>query len=130
VEYTESFTDETGTPTTETKTRPMQGQAPYTVNAGLTYTMPGIHLSMSLLFNRFGQRLDAVGDTRNEDVYEESRNVYDFALTEQFTQWMSLKLSIKDITGDEIVYTFGQTGTVWEQIKVGTTYALSLSFNL
>jgi hypothetical protein len=130
VEYTESYTDPSGNPITETKTRTMQGQAPYTVNAGLTYSVPDIGLSMSMLFNRFGRRLDAVGDTRDEDIFEESRDVYDFALTEEFTKWMRLKFSIKDIAADDIVYTFGQTGSTWESIKVGTTYAISLSFSL
>jgi TonB-dependent receptor len=130
VEYTDSYTDPLGNPITETKTRTMQGQAPYTVNAGLTYSVPDIGLSMSFLFNRFGRRLDAVGDTRDEDIYEESRDVYDFALTEEFRPWMRLKLSVKDIAADDVVYTFGQTGSIWEQIKVGTTYAISLSFNL
>jgi hypothetical protein len=108
----------------------MQGQAPYTFNAGVTYTVPDIGLSMSLLFNRFGRRLEAVGDTRDYDVYEESRDLYDFAVTEEFTPWMRLKFSIKDIADDDIVYTFGDTGSIWESVKVGTTYALSLSFNL
>lgn len=130
VEYTESRTDPQGNPLTEKKTRTMQGQAPYTVNAGLTYTLPGIGLSMSFLFNRFGRRLDAVGDTRDEDIFEESRDVYDFALTQEFVRLARLKFSIKDIAADDIVYTFGQTGSIWEQVKVGTTYAISLSFNL
>jgi hypothetical protein len=74
--------------------------------------------------------LDAVGDTRDYDVYEESRGVLDFALTEQFTEWMRLKFYIRDITADDVVYTFGQSGSTWERVQVGTTYAVSLSFNL
>lgn len=130
VDYTEVYTDPQGNAITEEKTRSMQGQAPYTVNAGLTYSVPGVGLSMSLLFNRFGRRLDAVGDTRDEDIFEESRDVYDFALTQEFTPWVRLKFSIKDLAPDDIVYTFGETGSIWEQVKVGTTYAISLSFSL
>jgi TonB-dependent receptor len=130
VEYTDTYTDEQGNAIYETRQRTMQGQAPYTFNAGVTYTVPDIGLSMSLLFNRFGRRLEAVGDTRDYDVYEESRDLYDFAVTEEFTPWMRLKFSIKDIAADDIVYTFGDTGSIWESVKVGTTYALSLSFNL
>ena len=130
VEYTESTTDPLGNPVAETKTRTMQGQAPYTLNVGLIHSIPDVGLSASLLYNRFGTRLDAVGDTRDYDVYEESRGVLDFALTEQFTPWMRLKFTIKDINADDVVYTFGRTGSVWEKVEVGTTYALSLSFNL
>jgi len=130
VEYEETYTDEVGTPITEVKTRPLQGQAPYTANAGLVWSMPDIGLSASFLFNRFGRRLDAVGRTRSEDLYEEPRNVFDFALTEQFTPWMRLKFTVKDITSEDIVTTFGDTGSTWERVKTGTTYALSLSFSL
>lgn len=131
VEYTESHNDPvTNEPVVETKQRTMQGQAPYTLNVGLIYSVPSVRLSMSLLYNRFGQRLDAVGDTRDYDVYEESRGVLDFALSEQFTNWMRLKFSIRDIAADDIVYTFGTTGSVWESVAVGTTYAISLAFNL
>lgn len=49
VEYTDAYTDAQGNEIFETKTRTMQGQAPYTVNAGLVYSIPDIGLSMSLL---------------------------------------------------------------------------------
>ncbi len=130
VEYTESHTDPQGRPITETKKRPLQGQAPYTLNTGLIYSVPGVGLSMSLLYNRFGRRLDAVGETRQEDIYEESRDLLDFALTEQFTKSMRMKFTVKDMLAQDAVFTFGDTGSTWESIKMGTTYALSLSFSL
>jgi hypothetical protein len=131
VEYTESYNDSvTNTPVYVTKTRPLQGQAPYTVNAGLTYSVPEIGLSTSLLFNRFGRRLDAVGDSRDEDTYEEPRNLLDFALTEQFTSWVRLKFTMKDLLADDKVLTYGNSGSTWERVNAGTTYALSLSFSL
>ncbi len=130
VEYTATHTDPQGNAIFETKTRTLQGQAPYTINAGLVYSIPDIGLSSSLLYNRFGRRLDAVGDTRDEDIFEEPRDVFDLALTEQFTAWMRLKFTIRDIAADDVVYTLGDTESAWESIKVGTTYAISLSFNL
>ena len=130
VEYTEAHTDPQGNAIYETKTRTLQGQAPYTINAGLTYSVPEIGLSTSFLFNRFGRRLDAVGDTRDQDIYEEPRSVFDFALTEQFTAWMRLKFTVRDILAENVVYTLGDTNSPWESVKVGTTYAISLSFNL
>jgi TonB-dependent receptor len=130
VEYKDSYTDQAGNPHTSTKTRPLQGQAPYTVNAGLTYSFPELGLSTSLLYNRFGRRLDSVGDSRDEDVYEESRDLLDFALTEQFTPWMRLKFTVKDMLAQDKVLTFGNSGSVWESVNTGTTYALSLAFSL
>ena len=130
VEYTRSYTESSGDAITETKTRTMQGQAPYTVNAGLVYSLPRIGLSMSLLYNRFGRRLDAVGDTRDEDIFEEPRDVLDFALTQHIPPETRLKFTMKDIVADDYVYTFGGSGSTWESVKAGTTYAAALSFNL
>jgi TonB-dependent receptor len=131
VEYTESYNDSvTNLPVTVTKTRPLQGQAPYTMNAGLVYSIPDVGLSTSVLYNRIGKRLDAVGDTRDEDIYEQPRDLLDFALTQQFGTWMRLKFTIKDILAQDKVLIFGSTGSVWESVNAGTTYALSLSFNL
>jgi hypothetical protein len=131
VKYTDAYTAPTGEAIYETKTRPLQGQAPYTLNLGVTYTVPGIGLSTSLLYNKFGRRLANVGDTREEDIYEEPRELLDFALTEQFTPWARLKFTVKDILARDAVKTFGSSGAqTYESIKTGTTYALSLSFSL
>jgi TonB-dependent receptor len=131
VEYTEAYNDSaTNTAVYQTRTRPLQGQAPYTVNAGLVYSAPDVGLSMSILYNRFGRRLDAVGDSRDEDIYEEPRDLLDFALTEQFTRWMRLKFTMKDLLADDKVLTYGKSGSTWERVNAGTTYALSLSFSL
>lgn len=130
VEYTESHTDQAGNPHTVTKTRPLQGQAPYTVNTGLIYSIPEIGLSTSLLYNRFGRRLAAVGDSRDEDIYEESRDLLDFALTEQFSPRVRLKFTARDMLAKDKVLTFGTSGSTWERVNAGTTYALSLSFSL
>ena len=130
VEYTEAHTDPQGNAIYETKTRTLQGQAPYTINAGLNYSVPDLGLSTSFLYNRFGRRLAAVGDTRDEDIYEEPRDVFDLAFTEQFTEWVRLKFTVKDILADNVVYTLADTGSPWVSTKVGTTYAISLSFNL
>ena len=59
VEYTEAHTDPQGNAIYETRTRTLQGQAPYTINAGLNYSVPEIGLSTSFLYNRFGRRLAA-----------------------------------------------------------------------
>jgi hypothetical protein len=130
VEYTDAHTDQQGNAIFETKTRPLQGQAPYTVNAGVTWSMPDVGLSTSLLYNKFGRRLSTVGDSRSDDLYEEPRELLDFAVTEQFAPWMRMKFTVKDILSPDVVFTFGDDNSTWQRIKVGTTYALSLSFSL
>jgi outer membrane receptor protein involved in Fe transport len=60
--------------------RRMVGQAPYVINAGLTYASESGASSATLLFNRVGDRIDAAGDAPLPDVIEQARNVMDFSL--------------------------------------------------
>jgi hypothetical protein len=43
---------------------------------------------------------------------------------------MRLKFTVKDMLAQDKVLTFGNSGSVWESVNTGTTYALSLAFSL
>ena len=58
----------------------MVGQAPYVINAGLTYAPLRGSTSATLLFNRVGERIDAAGDQPLPDVIEQARTALDFSL--------------------------------------------------
>ncbi|HET9454963.1 MAG TPA: TonB-dependent receptor [Gemmatimonadaceae bacterium] len=60
--------------------RAMVGQAPYVVNAGLTYTTNSGHGSATLLFNRVGTRIAEAGEQPLPDVKELARNVLDLSI--------------------------------------------------
>ncbi|MGQ0648303.1 MAG: TonB-dependent receptor domain-containing protein [Gemmatimonadaceae bacterium] len=60
--------------------RRMVGQAPYVVNAGLTYTSTGGSTSATVLLNRTGERIDAAGDQPLPDVILQPRSVLDVSL--------------------------------------------------
>lgn len=60
--------------------RRMVGQAPYVVNAGLTYTSGSGSTSATLLFNRTGERIDAAGDQPLPDMVLLPRNMVDLSL--------------------------------------------------
>jgi outer membrane receptor protein involved in Fe transport len=57
--------------------RRMVGQAPYVINAGLSYLSNSGKTSATALFNRAGDRIDAAGDAPLPDVVESARNVFD-----------------------------------------------------
>ncbi|MDR3188202.1 MAG: TonB-dependent receptor [Prevotellaceae bacterium] len=94
--------------------RPMQGQSPYVVNAGLYYRSPKYGLSASLLYNRIGKRIVGLGkfnSADNNDVnshipntYEMPRNALDFSLSKAIGQALELRCSIKDIFSENVVY--------------------------
>jgi outer membrane receptor protein involved in Fe transport len=60
--------------------RRMVGQAPYVVNAGLTYTSTSGSTSATALFNRTGERIDAAGDQPLPDIVVKPRNLVDLSL--------------------------------------------------
>jgi TonB-dependent receptor len=62
------------------KRRAMVGQAPYVVNAGLTYVGGDGRLSATLLYNRVGERIAEAGESRLPDVRERPRDVMDLSL--------------------------------------------------
>ena len=66
------------------KDRALQGQSPYIVNVGLTYARESAqaedrhalhphNFTISVLFNRFGRRIDAIGGQATPDIHEEAR---------------------------------------------------------
>lgn len=65
--------------------RPMVGQAPYLVNAGLTWTATSGRGSATVLFNRVGERIVAAGTNPLPDTYEQPRNMLDLSL--RFPVW-------------------------------------------
>lgn len=96
------------------KARPMQGQSPYLINAGLFYKNPKQRLSVSLLYNRIGKRLIGVGrsegttgsdeNARVPDSYEMPRDVVDFTASKNFGEHWELKANIRDLFAQNISY--------------------------
>ena len=77
--------------------RRMVGQAPYVVNAGLTYATESGATSATLLFNRVGDRIDAAGDNPLPDVVEQARNVLDFSVRLGLTESLGFRADAKNI---------------------------------
>jgi outer membrane receptor protein involved in Fe transport len=108
--------------------RPLQGQAPWMTNLSLTFTEPRLGTTLSVLYNRFGRRLDGVGDARELDVYEEGSDLYDVALSQEIPGGAKLKFSIRNLTGEDDLFTWGSSRRMQERVRRGTTYGLSLSY--
>lgn len=80
--------------------RPLQGQSPYLVNAGLQYNSKSTIWSGSLLYNRIGQRLALVGinDLGFPDIYERPRDQVDLQLAKKiFNKRGEVKITWADI---------------------------------
>jgi len=90
--------------------RPLQGQSPYIVNVGLFYQKPNQGLTASLVYNRIGKRIIAVGrPSPNEwesipDIYEMPRDEVDLVFGKKIGKRMEIKAGIKDLMGEKIIF--------------------------
>lgn len=83
--------------------RPLMGQSPYIVNAGIYYQDRERQLQGSILYNVIGPRLFAVGTYGTPDIYEMPRNVIDVAVTKGFGKRFELKLAAQDILNQRVL---------------------------
>ncbi|WP_207511858.1 TonB-dependent receptor [Longitalea luteola] len=128
------------------KDRPMQGQSPYVINAGLTYAGAG-RTSASLLVNRIGHRIEAVGNDPKglPDIYENGRTVIDIQLSQKVLRNKGeIKLNIADLLNQKsIFYQNYRIDTdkiskrsykasedrVWASSRFGSSIGVSFSYN-
>lgn len=90
--------------------RPLQGQSPYIVNFGLFYQKPEKGFMASLVYNRIGKRIIAVGRPSPNawesipDIYEMPRNEADLSVSKKIGERIELKAGIKDLFGERVVF--------------------------
>jgi outer membrane receptor protein involved in Fe transport len=106
--------------------RSMQGQSPYLVNVILFYEPFGGRTQMSLLYNRFGERIAKVGVDRFPDVLERPRSGLEFSLSQRLPGGLKSKFTAKNITDPEAVFTQG--GLVTKRVSPGQSYSLGISY--
>lgn len=82
------------------RVRNLQGQSPYIINAALNYT-DDKDLTVNMVFNRFGDRIFAVGDVNSPTIYELARNSLDISITKRFNERYSAKLGIENLLNAE-----------------------------
>ncbi len=124
--WVDSRVDVAGSATSLARTgRRLQGQSPYAINLGLLYTDLNFGTSVSVLYNRFGERVAQVGALNQDDIVELPRDLIDITVSQNLAQRYEIKVSAKDILGQEQVFKEGD-------LKVrgnnrGSTYSVGLS---
>jgi hypothetical protein len=79
-------------------TRTMQGQAPYIINAGISYTDNDRNFSVTGMVNRVGPRIYIVGNEQVANRWENARTVVDFQVTKSFLKKrLELRFTVKDL---------------------------------
>ncbi len=123
--------------------RPLQGQSPYLVNAGLQYFSPVSNLTFTTVYNRIGQRIFLVGYQGYGDIYENARDVIDFQISKKvFKSNAEIKLNVGDILNQSTVFYQNNEGNknrayegegtdrLINSSRLGTNVSLSFSYNL
>ena len=125
--------------------RPMQGQSPYLVNAGLFYRNPELGLSVGALYNRIGKRIVGIGrvstsggDTFNNnipDMYETPRDAVDLTFGIRLSKTFELKGYVRDLLCQRVIFAQypefrDEAGNVHERTQITKSYDPGRSFSL
>ncbi len=84
--------------------RPLQGQSPYIINAGLQYLDNEKGWGASVSYNVIGRRIVIVGASAEPDFYEAPRHVLDFQLSKTINQKFEIKLNVRDILAQRQIW--------------------------
>jgi TonB-dependent receptor len=84
--------------------RPLQGQSPYIANASLSYAHPVKDWSVTASYNIVGQRIYIVGNVQEPSVWENGRHVIDLQLAKTFADRLEIKLNVKDLLAQDLVF--------------------------
>lgn len=118
--------------------RPMMGQSPFIVNAGIYYQNDEKEFSFNLLYNVIGKRIVVVG-LDFPDIYEMPRHSIDLTISKSFRSHLEIKFGIQDILNQPIKYQQyiefekANEGLVQRQqvsylTKPGSYYSLGLTY--
>ena len=104
--------------------RPMLGQAPYVVNAGLGWSRG--RGSATALFNVVGKRIASAGVGGLPDTYDMPRNVLDLSTSIPVTSTLSLKLDAKNVLDAE--HLVRQGDVTRERYTTGRVFSFGVSW--
>lgn len=128
--------------------RPLAGQSPYVINAGIEHTELDNKLSFNILYNKIGRRINRVGGDNFPNVWENPRDLIDFQVGyKTFKKKGEFKLNIGDILNQKSVFYFdydknkvyspNSTSTPTNRVdetvssyKPGTNISLSFSYTI
>ncbi len=120
--------------------RPLIGQSPYVINAGIQHTALNNLLNFNLLYNRSGRRIYKSGGQQFPSVYEAPRDVLDFQLGYKIMKSKAeLKFNASDIFNNNNVlyfdkdlnkkYSANTSDETISRFRTGSNYSLSFNYS-
>ncbi|REJ80409.1 MAG: TonB-dependent receptor [Bacteroidetes bacterium] len=117
--------------------RPMQGQSPYLINSGISYSSPKSGFEINILYNRIGKRIFQVGNSGYLSIDEAPRNLIDLQIGKRIFESGFIKLAINDLLNEPGLFyqDQNQNGRYAADVdngisehKNGVNYSLSVSY--
>ena len=106
--------------------RAMVGQAPYVINAGLSWAHPVSDASATVLFNRVGERISEAGELPLPDVIEQPRSVLDVSLRFPVLGGVSGRFDARNLL--DAPYRLTQGTVIRESYRAGRIFTVGLSW--
>jgi hypothetical protein len=100
--YSDIDLGDNSTVTQQDRNRPMQGQSPYVINAGLYYQNPDNGFFVSAQYNIFGRRIFSVGDQEFPTIWEMPRHLVDLTVSKRVWKNGELRFGISDLLNSRI----------------------------
>ncbi len=121
------------------RNRPLQGQSPYIINAGVYYLEEKSGLAVNVAYNVFGPRIFSVGDKNFPSWWEMPRHSMDFQISKTWMRRLETKFNIQNLL--DATYSFYQDNdnnneivadkeAIIRQYKVGSTFTLGVVWKL
>ena len=113
-------------------TRPLQGQSPYIFNLDLGYANYRTGTAANLFYNIFGDRIYEVAVQAAPDIYERSRSILDFNMSQRLIDGVKLKLAISNLLDENFLLTQAYKGQDFkvQEYKMGRTYSIGFTYEL
>lgn len=118
-------------------TRALQGASPYLANVDLTYAPKfknGDDMSLALLYNLQGPRIQSVGVSGLGDVTQQALHTLNFVARYRFNEHCSISAKVNDILNRDVIFeqdvplTGGKE--VVERFKTGTNFEIGFTYKL
>jgi TonB-dependent receptor len=106
--------------------RPMVGQSPYVVNAGLSYLNQDRGISATALYNVSGRRITSAAELPLPNVYEQPRHALDVSLRFPLVAGLRAKADVENIF--DSAYEQVQGTVVREYYRTGRTFSFGVTW--
>jgi hypothetical protein len=117
----------------DTVNQVMYGQAPYIINAMLSYASEKNGFEVSASYNLQGPKLVIKGETNEyPDIYELPRNIIDLNIVKKLGKHFSVNFKIRDLLNSQQTraYKFPEGFADFDTYAYGTSYQLGISYKI